>query len=201
MAKRKPITKAIRFEVFKRDKFTCQYCGESAPNVILEIDHIVPVSKGGTNEIINLVTSCRDCNRGKSGKKLDDNSAVMVQKKQMDAMQERREQLEMMVQWRQSLDEEIEIETDAIDAYYRNNTRWGVSEQGRLKIRRLIREFGLNEVYTACEIAVEKYYKGTVCSWQEAFNKVGGICYNRRKKAESGQPTNEQRAATPWAGY
>lgn len=184
MGKREPIAKSVRFEVFKRDKFTCQYCGESAPNVILEIDHITPVSKGGTNDIMNLITSCRDCNRGKRNRKLDDGTAVMVQKKQLDMIQERREQLEMMVQWRQSLDEEIEIETDAIDAYYRNNTRWGVSEQGRLKIRRLIREFGFNEVYTACEIAVEKYYKGTEISWQDAFKKMGGICNNRRKAAE-----------------
>ena len=59
---RKAIPKSVRFEVFKRDKFTCQYCGASAPDVILEIDHIRPVSKGGTNDILNLVTACRDCN-------------------------------------------------------------------------------------------------------------------------------------------
>ena len=45
--KRVAIPKSIRFEVFKRDSFTCQYCGESAPNVILNVDHIYPVSKGG----------------------------------------------------------------------------------------------------------------------------------------------------------
>ena len=50
--KRKSINKKIRFEVFKRDNFTCQYCGKSAPNVILEIDHITPVSKGGNNDLI-----------------------------------------------------------------------------------------------------------------------------------------------------
>lgn len=48
--KRVPISKALRFEVFKRDSFTCQYCGRSAPEVVLEVDHIVPVSKGGTND-------------------------------------------------------------------------------------------------------------------------------------------------------
>ena len=185
MAKRKPIAKSVRFEVFKRDKFTCQYCGESAPSVTLEVDHIVPVSKGGTDEIMNLITSCRDCNRGKAGKKLDDSSAVMVQKKQMDAMQERREQLEMMVQWRQALEQEIEIEIDAVDACFQANTEWEMSDKGRLRIRKLIREFGFNEVYTACEIAIDKYYKGTSHSWQDAFNKIGGICYNRRKAAQN----------------
>ena len=54
-----------RFAVLKRDNFTCQYCGRKAPEVILEVDHIYPKSKGGKNEIDNYKTSCRDCNIGK----------------------------------------------------------------------------------------------------------------------------------------
>ena len=183
--RRKQIPKSVRFEVFKRDKFTCQYCGESAPNVILEIDHITPVAKGGNNEIMNLITSCRDCNRGKTDKKLDDNTAVMVQKKQLDVIQERREQLEMMLQWRQALSEEIEIEVDTIDVYFQDNTRWGFSEAGRNDIRKLIKRFGFAEVYDACEIAIVRSYHGTDSSWTNAFVKIGGICYNRRKAAGS----------------
>lgn len=61
MPKRRPVSKKLRFEVFKRDNFKCQYCGASAPDVILEVDHINPVAKGGKNDILNLVTSCRDC--------------------------------------------------------------------------------------------------------------------------------------------
>lgn len=74
--KRKSLSKKIRFEVFKRDNFTCRYCGKSAPDVVLEVDHIIPVSKGGTDDICNLATSCLDCNRGKGAKKLSDNSTV-----------------------------------------------------------------------------------------------------------------------------
>ena len=77
---RTPISKKLRFEVFKRDKFACNYCGKQAPNVVLEIDHIEPVSKGGTNEILNLITSCYDCNRGKSNIKIDDDSAISKQR-------------------------------------------------------------------------------------------------------------------------
>lgn len=68
--KRKPISKRIRFEIFKRDLFTCQYCGNTPPSVILECDHINPVSKGGTNDEHNLITSCFNCNRGKSNVEL-----------------------------------------------------------------------------------------------------------------------------------
>lgn len=59
------IGKTLRFEIFARDAFTCQYCGERPPDVILEVDHIHPRSKGGSDDAINLITSCFQCNRGK----------------------------------------------------------------------------------------------------------------------------------------
>lgn len=56
---------ALRFSVLERDKFTCQYCGQSAPDARLEVDHINPVSNGGNDNEDNLITSCYACNRGK----------------------------------------------------------------------------------------------------------------------------------------
>ena len=181
---RKPIPKSVRFEVFKRDKFTCQYCGASAPDVILQVDHIKPVSKGGTNDIMNLVTACRDCNSGKTNRELSDDSAIKVQKKRLDDMQERREQLEMMLQWRDSLLNAVEAEVDAINSIFCRQTKWGISDHGRIGIRKLIKQFGFNEVYEACQIAVDKYYNSTESSWNNAYNKIGGICYNRKKARE-----------------
>lgn len=67
MTDRQSISKKLRFEVFKRDKFTCQYCGKSAPEVVLHVDHIHPVSEGGETEIINLITSCFDELAGQNG--------------------------------------------------------------------------------------------------------------------------------------
>lgn len=68
--KRKNISKKKRFEVFKRDGFTCQYCGKTPPETKLEIDHIKPVSLGGGNSYANLITSCFSCNRGKTNEPL-----------------------------------------------------------------------------------------------------------------------------------
>ena len=62
MSKRKAISKGKRFDIIKRDGFTCQYCGSQPPDVVLEIDHIQPVSKGGDNSFENLTTSCLHCN-------------------------------------------------------------------------------------------------------------------------------------------
>lgn len=63
---RKPLPPRIRYEVFERDGYTCQYCGAKAPDVTLHVDHIVPVSDGGTDDLSNLVTACEYCNLGKS---------------------------------------------------------------------------------------------------------------------------------------
>ena len=61
------VSKRLRFEVFKRDAFVCQYCGRRPPDVILEVDHILPRCEGGTDDIGNLTTACLSCNQGKSG--------------------------------------------------------------------------------------------------------------------------------------
>jgi len=57
----------VRFEIFKRDNFQCQYCGRNPKQdkCKLQIDHIIPRIKGGTNEINNFITSCEECNLGK----------------------------------------------------------------------------------------------------------------------------------------
>lgn len=60
--------KALRMVVFRRDNFTCCYCGERGKR--LECDHLYPVSRGGRNVLSNLVTACRDCNRSKRDKTL-----------------------------------------------------------------------------------------------------------------------------------
>lgn len=63
---RQPISDRIRHEVFKRDGYRCRECGASKDEgATLEIDHIIPIAKGGTNDIDNLQTLCKKCNRGK----------------------------------------------------------------------------------------------------------------------------------------
>lgn len=68
--RRKALSKKQRFAVFDRDNFTCRYCGKSPPEVMLEIDHIVPVVQGGGDDDANLITSCFPCNRGKGKRAL-----------------------------------------------------------------------------------------------------------------------------------
>ncbi|WP_032402467.1 HNH endonuclease [Rhodococcoides fascians] len=60
------LTKRLRFEILRRDNHLCRYCGATAPDVKLTVDHVVPTSLGGSDEPSNLVTACADCNSGKS---------------------------------------------------------------------------------------------------------------------------------------
>ncbi len=64
-----PVPDTIRYMVLKRDR-RCVLCGEDGTEYRLEVDHIVPRSKGGSNDLENLQTLCRRCNGGKSN--LDD---------------------------------------------------------------------------------------------------------------------------------
>lgn len=65
---RTPIGPKIRHEVFKRDNYKCVECGGSKEEKTLHIDHILPVSQGGTDELSNLRTLCQQCNLAKSNR-------------------------------------------------------------------------------------------------------------------------------------
>jgi len=63
----------LRFAIFRRDNFTCQYCGRSVKSGIeLTLDHIQPLSLGGNYEPSNLFTACQECNQGKADDLLSD---------------------------------------------------------------------------------------------------------------------------------
>src|SRR5690349_2887498 len=60
------VSKRTRYEVLRRDNHACCYCGQMAPDVKLTVDHVVPVSLGGSDKPDNLVAACKDCNAGKA---------------------------------------------------------------------------------------------------------------------------------------
>lgn len=91
------VSQRVRFVVFDRDNFTCQYCGLKAPNVALEVDHVIPVSKGGTNDISNLVTSCLDCNRGKGARELSSKRSPDWKDRQLEELRKRCARMESLL--------------------------------------------------------------------------------------------------------
>ena len=57
-----------RFNVFLRDKFSCQYCGHRFPTESLTFDHVIPRSRGGRTRWDNVVTACEPCNLKKGNR-------------------------------------------------------------------------------------------------------------------------------------
>jgi hypothetical protein len=159
-AKRKPISKKTRFEVFKRDSFTCQYCGKKAPEVVLHVDHVHPVSKGGTSDILNLVTSCDGCNLGKSNGSLDDSSVVRKKMNQAKILQEKLEQIEMIADWQRGLADIDQVALSQASEYYsRLVPGWHLNATGQSALRKYIQKYGLADVMSAMRTAAAAHVR------------------------------------------
>jgi hypothetical protein len=193
MAERKQLGKKLRFEVFKRDSFTCQYCGASAPDVLLEVDHLRPVSKDGDNDVLNLITSCQGCNRGKSNIEINDSSAVKKQKAQLDALQARREQLDAMLEWRKGLAKIGDVEVSAVvDALRAQPGEYGPNDAGKALIKKWCKKYDIAEILDALSTSFDQYLKfcdGDVDddSWEKSFAMIPRIIDMRRRGGNSEQ--------------
>lgn len=103
------LSKRLRFEILRRDNHACRYCGASAPEAKLTVDHVVPVTLGGTDEPSNLVAACADCNSGKSATPAD---AAIVDDVQADALRWGRAMEEASRITRQSLADREQFASD-----------------------------------------------------------------------------------------
>jgi hypothetical protein len=181
MANREGISKKIRFEVFKRDKFTCQYCGAKSPEVVLNVDHINPVTNGGTNEILNLITSCFSCNSGKSDRTLADTSVVEKQRKQLELLQERREQIELMLEWKKSLSSFDSDIVDMIVEYINSKILpLSLNENGKQSVAKWLIKFDTEKILEAIDISAKQYlkYENGALDKKSAelfLSKIGGV--------------------------
>lgn len=187
MTKRKSISKKDRFEVFKRDSFTCQYCGAKAPDVVLEVDHIKPVALGGDNSVMNLVTSCAPCNSGKGAREISDGSVVSRQRTQLQELEERRQQIAMMLEWRDGL-KEIEAEhSEHIENHIIAETGLSPNDHGRRRLDALIRKYPLIEILESIDTCIEQYCEWDSDdnvrpeSWELMFSKIEPVIKGKRK--------------------
>ena len=60
-----PIPPEVRKYVFERDFYHCQSCGKTNSEANLNVDHIIPLARGGKNDLSNLQTLCSNCNQRK----------------------------------------------------------------------------------------------------------------------------------------
>ncbi|HUO05286.1 MAG TPA: HNH endonuclease [Candidatus Binataceae bacterium] len=69
-----------RFNIFARDNNTCQYCNKRMARTELNLDHVVPRSRGGTSTWENIVCSCHYCNRRKGGQTPEEAGMILIRK-------------------------------------------------------------------------------------------------------------------------
>lgn len=112
-AKRSSLGKRLRFEILKRDGFKCVYCGANAFGMLLHVDHVQPVADGGTDDPSNLVTSCADCNLGKSSIPLDE---TLIPSQSPETLAEHAEQMRSYIEAAKSVqaarEEAIQVVVD-----------------------------------------------------------------------------------------
>lgn len=159
MAERKNLSNKTRFEVFKRDNFTCQYCGKKAPEVVLNVDHIEPVSKGGSNDLFNLITSCFECNNGKRDKKLDDSTTLDKQHEELIILNERKKQLEQMLEWKKELKDFDNKKRDVLKEYVEETLVTKITDEGVKYIDKWLKKHTIEELMEATDKAVENYFE------------------------------------------
>lgn len=187
MSGRIGISTRTRFEIFKRDKFTCLYCGKKPPAVILHVDHIVPVAEGGKNGRENLATACEECNQGKSSVPLS-----VVSDSIKDTLKRERELMNQMAEYNSWLREiqaakeaDFRIVSDALMiAIGENPEEQIVAGQWARTVRSLLKRLPAAEIVDAVQIADDRFsfkrqdYK--------TFKYFCGVCWRKVERAESG---------------
>lgn len=72
----RPRVKLTRREIFRRDNYTCQYCGRRSGE--MTVDHVLPRHLGGKHIWTNVVTACPSCNHQKGGRRLDESGMKLI---------------------------------------------------------------------------------------------------------------------------
>jgi len=177
---RTSLSKKLRFDVFKRDGFTCQYCGvHPSSGVVLEVDHIIPVADGGSNNIDNLITACFACNRGKGAgllssipQSLEDKAADVAENEaQIRAYHE------VLESKKKRRDDELWSVADIFMDRFGDET---ILRTRLASIRTFLDNLDYYEVLEAMEIAVDKKL-----SRFPAFKYFCGICWRKIKRANN----------------
>ena len=169
----------LRFEVFKRDGFTCRYCGKRPPETVLEVDHIIPRSKGGTDIIENLVTSCFECNRGKSNRMLHELTPEMQENAAL--LKEKNEQMKAFYKYQKDTEKIVEKAVNTLSNYWfeLSAQQHTLSTTEKVGIKNFLKTFTIPEIKEAMEISTKIY------DFHDRFKYFCGILVNKRLKKDN----------------
>jgi DNA-directed RNA polymerase subunit RPC12/RpoP len=179
------IGKRLRFEVFKRDGFACRYCGANPMSEVLQVDHVVPVSKGGTNDPVNLVTSCFSCNSGKSNVELGESR--LPPSFSADAIKEHAEQTKEYLKAQKAMISARSDVSKEVEVYWLDVSGLELTGQQMASVRRFCGQLTLAEIIDSIDTAISRVPITTVSSFKKTFSYFCGICWNKIKTAK-GEP-------------
>lgn len=176
MSKRTQITQALRYQVMRRDQFTCQYCGAQSPHATLQIDHVVPAALGGSNDPENLVTACAQCNAGKGKSQADEATVAAVSERNLRWADALAEAAHIVRSGSGDYDGELDEFRDAWQRWRVNGTNETVplpSGYRKSVVTWLSRGLDIDDLVELIPVAMEKrlsnsdrfrYYAG--CAWR-----------------------------------
>lgn len=179
------LTKKTRFEIFKRDLFTCQYCGRRPPDVVLEVDHIIPRADNGTDDPDNLTTSCSDCNRGKSDRPLEKTLPIVDEMQRLETIQEMSERA-VLLKSQVTTASELRAEEDKAIAtliqWYEDSLDERVGTRDAEAMRKFIQQLSPHELLEA----VDSTQKKGLYSYTSKRSYFYGCCWRmiRRNNGE-----------------
>ena len=176
---------SLRFNIFKRDEFVCQYCGKRPPEIILEVDHIIPRIKGGTDTIENLITACKECNSGKGKHNLKEvpKSAKISSKE----LEEKSKQLNALYEYQQEVAMFFESNIEELNGYWEKlwDNKYSLNTRGKGTIKMFLKDFTPEEIKEAMLIATKINEVG------RAYRYMCGILHTKRRQRQEGYGKKE----------
>lgn len=143
------ITPEIRHKIIIRDKGICQHCGKKCNTSEIEIDHIIPISKGGKSTLCNLQVLCRHCNRKKGNRINTDTFSVCHQ--EIYDCEAKSEQTNKKTNW-------LQIESSSIKSIYYNS-----------KLNQLYVEYINKSIYVYYDVEKQTYFEFLSAASKEQF--------------------------------
>ncbi len=188
------VKKKQRFEVFRRDNFTCQYCGRQTPIVVLEVDHLISKADGGFDEIDNLITSCRDCNRGKGASSI---TMTEIKEGQNEALKVAKEKESQRKEFERFMKKQRDDENNSIEnlcSYWAdlNENKYSLNSRGRASIKQFLRKLTSFELTDAMDIASSKISSDSKEEIERRFRYFCGICHNWIKAKQAMEDDDEK---------
>lgn len=174
------LSKKLRFEVFKRDGFSCAYCGNTPPGVVLEVDHVDPKSGGGDDDINNLITACFDCNRGKNNIPLDKIPSTLAEN--LQTIRDKEEQIREYRKFTDSIKRRLQKDIKKISNIYElQYPEWHFGDNFKnSSLRTFLQRLPFHEVEDALYASISKF----PANENRVIRYFCGICWHKIKRGK-----------------